>query len=78
VNPIVPTPAEIVRMITAVAEAVVETNKTLQTPEGKAWMNTVTSDRAKWDAWVSKVPGWVSDLFTGRLFKSVQSPVDKS
>ena len=43
-------PLDVISMVTAVANAVVEICKVYQTPSGQKLIEGMISDRAKWDA----------------------------
>lgn len=66
-----PTPMQIVLMLTALGNGLAESAKLGQTDSGQKWITVMLSDRAKWDAWVASIPGWFTRLFTGELFKGL-------
>lgn len=61
------TPDAIVDAITAVANAVAEVAKFLQTPEGQEAVKQARSDRAAFDRGVRDLAAWFEKLFAGRL-----------
>ena len=44
-------PLDVIAMLTAIANAIVEICKLYQTPSGQKLIDGMIEDRAKWDAW---------------------------
>lgn len=65
----VPTPMQIVLMLTALGNGLAEVAKLGQTEAGQRWIEVMLTDRARWDAWVASIPGWFRRLFNGELFE---------
>lgn len=70
----VPTPLQIVLMVTAIAQAVSDVCRLAMTPAGQKLIEQSISDRQKWDEFWMPVGSWFKQLFTGELFKGEKNP----
>ncbi len=63
------TPEMILASIRAVADAIAETMRYLQTPQGQAAVERALRDREAWDRFWESVGDGIRELFSGRLFR---------
>ena len=70
----VPTPLQIVLMVTAIAQAVSDVCRLAMTPAGQKLIEQSMADRQKWDEFWMPVGSWFKRLFTGDLFKEAAKP----
>ena len=63
-------PLVILEAIKAVAEAITETLRYLQTPQGQRFADQVMADRGAWDKFWKDAGAGISDLFRGKLWEA--------
>lgn len=61
------TPEMVLQTVRAVAEAVAETFRYLQTPAGQKSLEKMLEDQKQFEAGVTALRDWFAKLFTGRL-----------
>jgi len=62
------TPAQILATVQAVATALAEIFRWLQTPQGQQVVEQSLRDRQKWDEFWAQMAGGLQKLFSGELF----------
>ena len=70
----VPTPLQIVLMVTAIANAISDACKLACTPGGQKMLERMDADRQKWDEFWMDVGKETKRFFTGDLFKEAPKP----
>ena len=61
------TPETVLQTIRAVAEAITETLRWMQTEQGQEVVKRSLADRAALDSNLARIGGWFTKLFTGKL-----------